>query len=365
MLKPKTYNIADSNIAGLGTDLEKKVRQNAAKNEPAWQNCGKEVGLKIFRIEKFQVKEWPVDHYGEFYSGDSYIVLNTYKLPGKPALYWNIHFWLGAHTTQDEAGTAAYKTVELDDLLGGSPVEYREVMGHESPEFMKLFPKGIKILDGGIDSGFRHVEATAYKPRLLHIKGTKKNVCAIEVPMAGSSFNEGDVFLLDEGLKLTVWQGKSAGIFEKNKAMALVNAIKDERKGKPTIQTTMQGDDGAFPWDKVGGKPASFVPATPDDVPQGTKKLLRLSDASGKMTLKEEASGKVTRSMLDTNDVFIFDCVAEVYVWIGKGTTKEEKAGGISYAQKYLATAGRPLELPISRVLEGGENESFLAHFDA
>jgi gelsolin len=50
------------------------------------------------------------------YDGDSYIILNTYKKdPDSDVLSYDLHFWLGEETTQDEAGTAAYKTVELDD----------------------------------------------------------------------------------------------------------------------------------------------------------------------------------------------------------------------------------------------------------
>ena len=51
---------------------------------------------------------------------------------------------MGAETTKDEAGVAAFKTVELDDHLGGSPVQHREVQDHESAQFLTYFPGGIE-----------------------------------------------------------------------------------------------------------------------------------------------------------------------------------------------------------------------------
>ena len=46
--------------------------------------------------------------------------------------------------SQDEAGVAAYKTVELDESLGGAPVQHREVQNHESKLFISHFPKGVQ-----------------------------------------------------------------------------------------------------------------------------------------------------------------------------------------------------------------------------
>ena len=37
--------------------------------------------------------------------------------PDSDQLSYNLHFWLGNDTSQDEAGAAAYKTVELDDRM--------------------------------------------------------------------------------------------------------------------------------------------------------------------------------------------------------------------------------------------------------
>jgi gelsolin len=217
MIKQVKYNIADSNIANLGTDLEKKVKAEAAKHESAWIGIGLEVGLRIWRIQQFKVVDVPKNTYGSFHSGDSYIVLNTYKpRPDSDKLAYDVHFWLGTYTTQDEAGTAAYKTVELDDSLGGAPVQYREVQGYESPRFLSYFKGGIRLLEGGVETGFHHVEAAKYRTRLLHLKG-KKHIRVHEVPLTYTSLNSGDVFVLDAGRLVIQWNGSKSGIMEKAK----------------------------------------------------------------------------------------------------------------------------------------------------
>lgn len=100
LVKAKEYDWKDSNVALIGSDLDRSVKKEAAKTEPAWKSAGEAVGLKIWRIEKFKVIHWPKDNYGSFYNGDSYIILNTYKEPDSEALLYDLHFWIGKHSTQ-------------------------------------------------------------------------------------------------------------------------------------------------------------------------------------------------------------------------------------------------------------------------
>ncbi len=57
--------------------LEKQVREHSGDRETAWDAAGKQPGTQIWRVEHFNVKEWPKSHFGHFYDGDSYIVLHV------------------------------------------------------------------------------------------------------------------------------------------------------------------------------------------------------------------------------------------------------------------------------------------------
>jgi len=369
--KKTELKIEDSNIANLGTELEKKVKLEASQHEEAWKGAGKEVGLQIWRIEQFKIKHVAKETYGSFYSGDSYILLHTYKpKPDSPALAWDVHFWLGKYTTQDEAGTSAYKTVELDDYLGGAPVQFREVQGYESQRFLSYFPKGIRLLEGGAETGFKHVEAKNYRTRLLHIKG-KKNIKVFEVDLTFKSLNSGDVFILDVGVDIIQWNGSKAGVLEKAKGAEVSQAIEGEREGKAANRVVDEGSEDEAFWTALGGKgPIASAAAGGSDLEEDKKasgevSLYRLSDASGTFTFTEVAKGpKVSKKHLDSADVFILDTGAEVYAWVGKAASVGEKKKALQFAQEYVTKHGKPVHTPVIRILEGGENEVFESFLD-
>jgi len=368
LTKAKQYNIADSNIANLGSDLEKKVRLEAAQHEEAWKGVGKKAGLEIWRIEQFKVVPVPPKQYGSFFSGDSYIILHTFKPKADKEVYaYDVHFWLGTYTTQDEAGTAAYKTVELDDYLGGAPVQYREVQGFESGRFLGYFPSGIRILEGGRETGFHHVEAAKYRPRLLHIKG-KKLIRVSEVPLAVASLNSGDVFILDAGKEIIQWNGTKSGALERAKGAEVAQAIEGEREGFSFNRVVDEGSEDDDFWIKIGGKgPIHSAEEGGSDLEavkavQQEKVLFRLSDASGKFEFTEVGRGqRINKKLLDSSDVFVLDSGFEVYAWVGSKASVGERKKALQYAQEYVVKHGKPITTPVVRFLEGGENETWEA----
>ena len=83
-------------------------------------------------------------------------------------------------------------------MLGGSPVQHREVQGYESSQFESYFKNGVKYLPGGVNSGFNKVEDEEVIKRLFIVKG-QRQIKVEEVELAMASLNKCDSFILDLG----------------------------------------------------------------------------------------------------------------------------------------------------------------------
>jgi len=346
-----------TNIDLLGSDLEKKVRETSAACEAEWKKTGK-AGFFKWRIVNFKVV--PDPDKCTFYSGDSYIILNS-KLLKNDVVKHDIHFWQGEKSTQDELGVSAYKAQELDTYLGTTPTQHREVQGYESKAFLSYFDNFI-VLEGGVDSGFNHVKPTEYRPRLLHVKGTAKTMCVREVPIDPKSVNSGDTFLLDLGKKVIQFQGKECSGMERAKAGQVTRALDDQRGNVDIV--TFSETDSEYPeeWVKMLGKGPYKTAAEggSDQRVAGKKVLFRVSDASGKLEFEKIAEGAaIKRSMVTSDDCFIYYTGYELFVYVGLKASEQERTKVFGIAMNFIKQEGLPEHIPVHRMLEGGENEIF------
>eukprot|EP00581_Thalassiosira_minuscula_P013017 CAMPEP_0183724744 /NCGR_PEP_ID=MMETSP0737-20130205/18415_1 /TAXON_ID=385413 /ORGANISM="Thalassiosira miniscula, Strain CCMP1093" /LENGTH=378 /DNA_ID=CAMNT_0025955429 /DNA_START=28 /DNA_END=1164 /DNA_ORIENTATION=+ len=362
--------IEETNLAGIGSDEDKAARAAAAKIDFHWNDdVGSTPGIQIWRVENkrteddnpdFGIADWPSKQYGKFHRGDSYIVLSTKMEEEEEKLYHDIYFWIGSESSQDEYGVAAYKAVELDDLLGGEPMQHREIEGNESYAFSKCFPKGITYLEGGVDSGFRNVsedddDHLANLRRLYRVykkPSGQKTTRIFQVPCECSSLNDGDAFLLDAGTKVYTWFGSTVSGFEKAKSAQVAHNIRENRLGDCECVLDVEEDNEEF-WEALGGK-GEIAPAVEEEeeAEEAEKKMYHVSDESGIVKVKEIP---LSKDGLVSDDVCIIDAGKDVYVWIGSNSSKDEKDQAMMITSRYLKAVGRFGASCVTRVVEGQE----------
>ncbi|KAJ4957491.1 hypothetical protein NE237_024602 [Protea cynaroides] len=335
--------------------------------DPAFQGAGQKAGIEIWRIENFHPVPVPKNSYGKFFTGDSYVILKTTALKSG-ALRHEIHYWLGKDASQDEAGAAAVKTVELDAALGGRAVQYREVQGHETEKFLSYFKPCIIPQEGGVASGFKHVKAEEHQTRLYVCKG-KHVVHVKEVLFARSSLNHDDIFILDTKSKIFQFNGSNSSIQERAKALEVVQYIKDTyHDGKCEVAAIEDGklmadaETGEF-WSLFGGfAPLPRKVATEDDNTFdafSTKLLCVAKDQAHPIQ-----ADFLARELLDTNKCYILDCGVEVFVWMGRNTSLDGRRSASSVAEELVRGPDRP-KCHIIRVIEGFETVLFRSKFDS
>uniref|UniRef100_A0AAY4ESV5 Gelsolin n=1 Tax=Denticeps clupeoides TaxID=299321 RepID=A0AAY4ESV5_9TELE len=326
-------------------------------------------GLQVWRIEKMGLAAVPENLQGSFYTGDAYIVMNTIQ-QRSGNLQYDLHFWQGEDCSQDESGAAAIFAVQIDDYLGGTPIQYREVQGHESTTFVGYFKSGLKYMKGGVASGLRHVVANGSEVRrLLHVRG-RRIIRAAEVHVCWESFNHGDCFILDLG-SLYQWYGSNSNDFERLKATNVAKGIRDnERCGRAKLHICEDGSE-----------PVKMLEVRECDQHRFLKHrfivinkmrwsdlqfIWAVSDASGDMSVDLVAGeNPFPQSTLESTDCFILDHGANgrIFVWKGKEASKEERSASMKAAEEFIRKMGYPTHTHVQILPENGETPLFKQFF--
>ncbi|OCT63426.1 villin-1 [Xenopus laevis] len=340
-------------------ELTEKVKKSLNKTTP---------GLQIWRVEKMELVPVAENSHGNFFEGDCYLLLMTHKTGNN--FTYNIHFWVGNDSSMDEQGAVAIYTIQMDDHLGGVAIQHREAQGYESDTFKGYFKHGIIYKSGGVASGMNHVETNTYNvKRLLHCKG-KKNVLAGEVPVEWSSFNLGDVFLLDLGKLIIQWNGPESNKQERLRGMTLAKDIRDRERGGRSYVGVVEGDNEEQSpqlmsiMNYVLGERTQIRAVIRDEVvdqvAKTSIKLFQVSDNNGNLMVQEVATQPLTQDLLKHDDCYILDQAgSKIFVWKGKNASKEEKQQAMTRALNFIRAKNYPPSTNVEVENDGSESAVF------
>ncbi|KAJ8416681.1 hypothetical protein AAFF_G00325590 [Aldrovandia affinis] len=347
--------------AGIMSPVQAKTQVSKVLNKTT-------PGLQIWRVENMELVPVPSKTYGHFFEGDSYVILYTRRTSNN--FTYDIHFWLGTATSQDEQGAAAIYTTLMDEHLGGLAIQHRETQSHESDTFRGYFKQGVIYRKGGVASGMKHVDTNTFNiRRLLHVKG-RRHVVAGEVEMTWNSFNKGDVFLLDLGNLIVQWNGPKSNRMERLKAMTLAKDIRDRERGGRAQVTVVEGEDEKSSEEAMKimrqelGERRDLRDPIPDEVVdqilKSNVKLFHISDAQGNLVVHEVAMKPLTQDMLNHEDCYLLDQGGiRIFIWKGKKASKTERFESMEKAELYKKAKGYPPSTYVEMVNDGSESSVF------
>merc|ERR1711879_123507 len=90
------------------------------------------------------------------------------------------------------------------------------------------------------------------------------------------------------------------------------------------------------------------------------RRLFKLNVTDGTASFTKVAEDKIAKSSLSTDDVFVLDTGAEVFAWVGKKASEEERKLALGYAQNYLTEYKRPAYISVCRIIKVEKMKSLM-----
>lgn len=290
----------------------------------------------------------------------------------------------------DKQACAAMHAVNLRNLLGATCRTQREEQNEETDEFLDLFDNDIVYIEGArTTSGFYTVEDIEYITRMYKVTGTQR-ILLEPVPIHFESLDFRHVYLLDAGMNIYLWNGLKCNPITRSKARLFAEKInKHERKFQAELIQIKQGDETSSFWEILQGPPdqdffdKNFynsdeilsniklelvnTDAAKDDT-HFKPKLYKVGIGMGYLELPQVKAhtGRLvlTRSILDSKSVYILDCFTDIFVWIGRKSTRLVRTAALKLSQSLEAMITRPNITIVTSTLEGTESQIFKSKFE-
>ncbi|KAJ3693687.1 hypothetical protein LUZ60_009167 [Juncus effusus] len=331
--------------------------------DEAFRGVGDKPGLEIWCIVNQKLIPIPKSSHGKFFSGNSYIILNTNVL--KTGVRQNyVHYWLGKDAKEDDCAIASEKAIELDFTLGSCTVQFRETQGSETGKFISYFRPCIIPIEGSYfpdlkESG-NSFPITMFSCRGDHVVHVK------EVPFERSSLNHNDVFIIDTEKKIFLFSGLNSSTKLRAKALDVIQYIKENQHGSHCQVATIEDgkfvgdpDAGEF-WSLFGG----YAPIARSETLEESKDIIIKLFWINKGKLLPVEGSTLDRKMLNSNKCYLLDLSAKMFVWMGKNTLSDEKKTSISSIEGYLHSEGRSTNIHTTFLNEGNETNEFKSYFN-
>jgi gelsolin len=209
---------------------------------------------EVWRVEDMALVPVPVENYGYFFSGDSYVIKYEYRNK-RGGHGYVIYYWQGLNSSIDEKAASAMHAVRLDSELNGKAVQVRVVEGFEPRHMLKIFKGKLVVFSGGKASGFKnlrdHDTYDADGTRFFRIRGTcAEDVRATQMPEVAASLASDDAFILETPSATYIWFGRGASDFERSMAESVAKSLSPDREA---IVVSEEDEPAEF-WDALGGK---------------------------------------------------------------------------------------------------------------
>ncbi|KAK4404609.1 Villin-4 [Sesamum angolense] len=347
-----------------GVNVKGLVKAESPKAEPEPHiDCTGD--LQVWRVDGQEKTLLEASDQSKFYSGDCYIFQYSYS--GEQKEEYLIGTWFGKQSIEVKISIIAL-------IVGTSALTKFIILTSSTktlPSFsMFIYMESPSPKKGGLSKGYKNYIAEKELPddtysedglALFRVQGSgPENMQSIQVEPVASSLNSSYCYILHSGSSIFTWSGNLTTTDDQELAERQLDII------KPNMQCRVhkEGSESDQFWDLLGEKTEYY-----------SQKIARVAESDPHMFSCTLSKGdlKVTevynfsQDDLMTEDIFILDCLSDVYVWVGQQVESKNKMNALSLGEKFMERdflhENLSPQAPLYIVMEGSEPAFFTRFF--